>query len=241
MIDLAKKSGVATLQTLWNQQCTAQNVQAMIRAVGQRCRSGDTFVFYYTGHGDELPNNDGQAMGEEEDMDQCFCLVDANGITDGPQPDLNFRSAVWLRDDDFANTILTYVPDSAQILVLCDCCHSGTICDFTDDSLWAKRRKRAMSISGCQDKQTSAGTGKGGMFTRALTKSIQDMVDSGAHSYNVSTVYNRTLEHYAQDKQPGHSQSISIHGSIIWPANVAWPLQPRGPYVSPANMQYRGM
>jgi len=232
MKDLAYKSG-ANYATLWNEQCTQQNIMSMIVDVGRRCIAQDTFIFYYTGHGDQLPNHNPY---EHEKFDQCFCTVDAHGNTDDPT--MTYRNQVWLRDDAFAKAVLECVRVSqAKVLVLVDCCHSGSICDFTPESEWAKRGQRAISISGCQDKQTSAGTGKGGMFTRALTRAVQDL--QGRGSYNVSTVYNKTLEHYAASKLPGHTQNIAIHGCVTRPMEMAWPLQPRAAYVSPANLQWR--
>lgn len=236
MKELAYKSG-ASYTTLWNEQCTKEGIVRAILEVGAKCQPEDTFVFYYTGHGDQLPNDQAAYRLEGEESDQCFCLVDARGNTDDPT--MQYRRQVWMRDDDFAKAVLHAVGPMAKVLVLIDACHSGTICDFTPQSEWAKRRQRAISISGCQDSETSAGTGKGGMFTRALTKAVQDL--QGRGSYNVSALYNRTLEHYVASKLPGHTQSIAIHGCVTRPMEMAWPLQPRSQYVSPANTRWRGI
>jgi len=231
MKDLAWKSG-ADYMTLWNEQCTTEGIVEAIREVGSKCQPNDTFIFYYTGHGDQLPDSDGQ-----ERMDQCLCLVDANGNTDDPT--MTYRQQVWMRDDLLAKAITNSTDARVKVMVLVDACHSGTICDFTEDSTWAHRRQRAISISGCEDSQTSAGTGKGGMFTRALTKAVQDLASTPS-AVKTSSIYNLTLQHYNQDKKPGHTQNIAIHGCAIHPQEMVWPLHPKKVYVSPANAKWQG-
>jgi len=231
MKDLAWKSG-ADYMTLWNEQCTTEHMIEAINEVGAKCKPDDTFIFYYTGHGDQLPDPTGQ-----ERMDQCLCLVDANGNTDDAT--MTYRQQVWMRDDQLAKAITDATDARVKVLVLVDACHSGTICDFTEDSAWAQRRQRAISISGCEDNQTSAGTGKGGMFTRALTKAVQDTASS-CPALKTSTIYNLTLEHYNQDRKPGHTQNIAIHGCAVRPHELVWPLHPKKAYSSPSTAKWRG-
>jgi len=233
MIDLCRKCGVSegggergSLTTRFNEECTIQNMVASIIEVGQKCAPGDTFLFYYTGHGDQLPNDNGD---NGEAMDQCLCTVDNNGNTDDAT--MTLRQQVWMRDDVFAKAILDATKDpEVTAIALIDACHSGTICDFTEDSEWAKRQQRAISISGCEDTQTSAGTGKGGYFTRALTQAVQDLTEQQSDVFNVATVFNKTLEEYQKHKGGGHTQSITIHGCKVRPNEMAWPLQPPGVY-----------
>jgi len=189
-------------------------------------------VFYYTGHGGQLPQDDAS---EGEQFDQCFCLVDADGNTDDPT--MQYRKKAWMRDGTFAKAVLDALLPSVKVLVLVDCCHSGTqsgtICDFTVKSEWVKRRHRAISISSYEDTQTSAGAGKGGMLTRALTRAVQDL--QGRGTYNVSTIYNLTLKHYKGAKNPGGTENMSMF--CKWRSQMAWPLQPKTQYFSPANVE----
>eukprot|EP00448_Togula_jolla_P039189 CAMPEP_0170623928 /NCGR_PEP_ID=MMETSP0224-20130122/29960_1 /TAXON_ID=285029 /ORGANISM="Togula jolla, Strain CCCM 725" /LENGTH=299 /DNA_ID=CAMNT_0010950415 /DNA_START=71 /DNA_END=970 /DNA_ORIENTATION=+ len=231
MIELAQKSGATTIRPLWNEQCTKENIARNIAEVGALCGEEDYFIFYYTGHGDRLPSQN-----DDEAEDNCFCTVGPDGATDDAA--MQYRTQVWWRDDDFAKCLLDAVSIEAKILVLADCCHSGSICDFTEDSEWAKRKQRAISISGCEDTETSAGTGKGGMFTRAMTRAIQDLQGS-AESYMVSNIYNKIQEEYQANKTAGHTQHITIHGCVTKPKEMVWPLQPTVPYVSPANAGLR--
>ncbi|CAJ1392211.1 unnamed protein product [Effrenium voratum] len=232
MEDLARQCEVTTLEKLWNQQATKENVVAKIQEVASKCGEDDYFVFYYTGHGDQLVSVDDD---ENETHDQCFCLVDAYGSTDDAT--MTYRQQVWLRDDDFVEAVLEAIDETANVLVLVDACHSGTICDF-NSGLWAERGQKAISLSGCSDTQTSAGTGKGGHFTRALSRSVQELqaglgLDA---SYSVGQIYNKTLENYGESKDARHTQNIEIHGCTVYPAQMVWPLAPRQPYISRANM-----
>jgi len=240
MVGLCEACEVDTLKTLWNEQCTKEGILAAIEEVGAACGENDYFVFYYTGHGDQLPNVEGNrggaAGGSQEAMDQCFCTVDEDGNTDDAT--MQYRKQVWLRDDDFARTVIDAVHDDCNILVLVDACHSGTICDF-HSGLWAQEgQTKSISISGCSDKQTSAGTGRGGHFSRSLVNSVMELQQEHGEdeTYSVGTFYDKVLENYVESKNPGHTQNIEIHGCGLRPHQMAWPLIPKEHYISPAAM-----
>lgn len=212
MVGLCQACEVTTLKTLWNQQCTKEGILAAIEEVGSACGENDYFIFYYTGHGDQLPNIEGN----EELMDQCFCTVDQYGNTDDPT--MQYRNQVWLRDDDFARTLMDAVHDGCHVLVLVDACHSGTICDFHSGAWTQEGQTKAISISGCSDHQTSAGTGRGGHFSRSLVNSVMELQDEHEdEAYSVGTFYDKVLENYDESKNPGHTQNIEIHGSGLRP------------------------
>merc|ERR1711920_1052370 len=229
-VDLAQRCNCATIKTLWNQECTKQGFVEAIAEVGENVGEGDYFIFYYTGHGDRLVDDDGD---EVTGHDSALCLLGYDGNTEP-------RQEVWLRDDDFAEAIMDSVTNEAKIIALMDCCHSGTVMDFSSPR-WVQDGFTALSITGCEDSQTSAGTGKGGMFSRALSRAVQDLQESEDSGYMTSTLYNRTLQFYEEYKLPSHTQNITIHGVGAFPREIVWPLQPEEQYVSPANTTYRSL
>jgi len=239
MRSLAAECGIENVTTLFNEQCTAQGIKDAIAEVASQCEEGDTFIFYYTGHGDQLPQDDYDEV--DEANDQCLCTVGPDGCCDDVQPNNQYRAAVWLRDDDIAETICENIDEGAQVLLIIDACHSGSIADFGPNSLWAKKGIQAISMSGCQDNETSSGTGKGGYFTRSLTQAIQELHEQQAdEQYSVADIHNATLRQYQAHKGFQHTQHISIHGNAIYPHEFVWPLHPVGDYQSPANAPPQG-
>jgi uncharacterized caspase-like protein len=61
---------------LYDTQATKEQVLAQIGDVASRCQAGDYFMFYYAGHGTQVPDIDGD---EDDGKDEALCLVDANG------------------------------------------------------------------------------------------------------------------------------------------------------------------
>lgn len=233
------------MKCLWNEECTRSGVKDAIAEVAELCGPNDYFVFYYTGHGDQLPDTDGL---EEDGMDEALCLVDENGNTDDPQ--MQLRQEVWMRDDEFVQTLFEHFNSKqTHMLFLTDCCHSGSLTDFETDKRWHEHSICAVSMAGCQDNETSAGTGKGGYFTRSLTMVLQDINnqqyqesgDEGEGYATCAEIYNKVLEKYKSLKSFTHTQNIKISYAGCEPAGFPFPLKPKGYYVSPANSQYRGL
>lgn len=232
MVELAKQCNVPeeNIKLMWNEQCTKDGICDGIAEVASKCAEGDTFIFYYTGHGDCLPQDDAE---EAEAMDNCLCTVGPNGCTDNVQMrGPGSREEVWLRDDDLAAAIVNNIEDGVKVVVIADCCHSGSLCDFGPGSVWDEHEVQAISMSGCADTETSAGTGHGGMFSRALSKSIEDMLHDGS-SFTVAHIYNHVLENYLENKSTGHTQHITVSNSHCEVDEMQWPLIPAEGYVSP--------
>jgi hypothetical protein len=99
-----------TVAALRNGEATRTAITgALARHVGQ-LRAGDVFLFQYSGHGTQFPDDTGD---EPDGKDEALCPVDM--MTNG-----------FIRDDDI-RTILNRVPQGALAVAFIDCCHSGTI------------------------------------------------------------------------------------------------------------------
>merc|ERR1719458_1710767 len=173
---LAQSSGVRDIVEISRRQCTPDGIRNAIFEVGSRCGPSDVFIFYYSGHGDTLPDQDGD---EDDGLDEAICTVDAAG---------RCNQRTWLRDDDFSVYLASYVK-AATLVILMDCCHSGTIADFGRPH-WLL--KKAVSISGCRDAEVahSAG-GAGGVFTHALCRASWNLARTGrGQMHSMAGFYN---------------------------------------------------
>lgn len=164
-----------------------------IQALGQYMKPEDIFIYYYSGHGTQLQDDNGD---EADGQDEAFRFVNPDGS-------ISYNSC--MRDDDFAQLMTSVIPAETCCLVMTDCCHSGSICDFSDPG-WQGRE--AICMSGCTDAQTSGDTGRGGIFTHSLLMAIDALQQVGKDNYNVATVYNATLKF--DEKIFASAQDISI-------------------------------
>jgi len=137
-----------------------------------------------------------------------------------------------MRDDDFAELVTGAVDTSVDIFIMCDCCHSGTIGDFSHQ-LW--NGYRAISLSGCTDQQTSGDTGKGGICTHSLLMAIQNMQETGLTEYSVGQLYNQVLQ--KDDTVFDSAQDITINwtNELADANDMHWPLVPQGAFQAPWN------
>mmetsp|Transcript_10108 Transcript_10108/g.22687 ORF Transcript_10108/g.22687 Transcript_10108/m.22687 type:complete len:316 (-) Transcript_10108:123-1070(-) len=215
MQELADLCGVRDLTVMLDEECSAGAVTAKIQEIGQRCGEDDYFIFYYSGHGLNIADEGGD---EEDGEDEAFAFVDAQG-------QVSYDTV--LTDDDFATVITSSIPPNTRILILTDCCHSGTICDF-DREEWADHE--AISIAGCMDSQTSGDIGTGGIFTHSMLMAIEELMDM--EEYSVGKLYNTTLKF--DDKVFNSAQDITVQSSSATrPHRMAWPLVPLQDYQSP--------
>lgn len=103
--DLAITSGFET-KLLLTQMATREHVYEEIQKAANKLESGDIYFIYYSGHGGQVPDLDGD---EEDGLDETWCLYNGQLI------------------DDEIHYLLTTFKPGVRILVLSDSCHSGTI------------------------------------------------------------------------------------------------------------------
>lgn len=220
MIALAQASGITSIKAIWDNQCTKQNVLQQLVNVANICQAGDTFLFYYTGHGTSVKDLDGD---EVDFKDEAYVCVTSTG---------QISANEFLTDDEFAAHLLEYCAKDVNIIIISDCCHSGTMCDFQKRG-WTGYN--AISISGCRDAQTSGDTGKGGICTHSMLMAIENLQRKGKQSYSVGQLYRETL-HF--DDSKFHSpQDIFLDTSPQTSSNsIQWPLIPKGQFQAPYSM-----
>jgi len=192
------------IKSLLDEQATAANVKA---AIGDWLTKGvkpsDRVVFYFSGHGSNVPDFDGD---EPDGVDEVLVSHDVRLIKRQGKRSL---SGVVL--DDELNALLNAIP-SKNILTIVDACHSGTSTrsfNLDDKSLAAdpvfvksfiydgmpegdqsiRTRSAAgaaeqnfVSISAAGDDEKAIGTSKGGMFTIGLAKAITESASAGENA-----------------------------------------------------------
>jgi len=120
-----------------------------------------------------------------------------------------------MADDDFA--------DSVNIIVITDCCHSGTICDL-DTGDWGD--KWICHLAAVQDYQCAVDLGKGGAFTSSLLEALQDMVENGQPHPALCDVYNAAQAKYgALFSEMDQDFSFNTTPAVVV-EEVAWPFYP---------------
>ncbi|MFS7969049.1 hypothetical protein Hanom_Chr09g00804591 [Helianthus anomalus] len=80
----------------------------------QGCRSGDSLVFYYSGHGSQQRDPTGD---EVDGYDERLCPMD-------------FETKGMIIDDEINATIVKPIPHGVKLHAIIDACHSGTMLDL---------------------------------------------------------------------------------------------------------------
>ena len=157
-----KRSNVRVLTD--KEMSSTSTVTEELNRLFSGAKGGDEFYFHYSGHGTQTTDYDGD---ETDGLDEA--LYTWNGLV----------------TDDKINSIIKNLPSGCKLVMVFDCCHSGTIADLryryiSDNFSKAEGTKKCsaniVSISGCKDNQTSADAfiPLKGDYYGALTSSIVD-------------------------------------------------------------------
>jgi len=196
---------------------TVPAVLGKIQDIGGDCQAGDHFLFFYAGHGSQIPDRDGD---EADRLDEAFCLVDKHGKT---------SQSCWLTDDRFATELSAAMPKGTKILILADCCHSGTIGDL-EKPCW--KGLDVVTLTGCTDKQTSGDTGVGGCFTHSFLLAYDDLINArGPGPITMNMLHDRSKKIL---KNVFHRDNQDVTMQSTGSGDMEWPLKPRmGRYAAP--------
>jgi Caspase domain len=145
----------------------AANKKSVLKALQKAAadtQSGDTFFFYFSGHGGQMPDANGDEApeaGGRPGADETLVLYDAELV------------------DDLLDDVWKSFPSGSVVYMLSDSCNSGT--NYRDlstrgptpirpvsRSVSAKMKAALLHIGGCRDAFTAAGEDDGGVFTKAL-------------------------------------------------------------------------
>lgn len=102
---------VSGIRVLTNAKATRAGIMDGLAGMVAKASAGDILVFQYSGHGTQVPDQDGDETLDH--LDEALCPQDFSW--DG----------VWIRDDDLSD-VFSRLPKDVHLEVLLDCCHSGT-------------------------------------------------------------------------------------------------------------------
>jgi len=153
---------------LIDHEATCFHVRENLRKFADLSQPGDSIAFYFSGHGGQLADDDGD---EPDQRDETLICYDGH-----------------LRDDTL-NTIWLSCREDVRIYMLADCCNSGSnYKNIPGDQIIPKTspvkiaadlsksadsmRSRLLHLGGCRDGYTSTGLNDGGAFTLALQRHV---------------------------------------------------------------------
>jgi uncharacterized caspase-like protein len=155
MAMLAHRRGFDGVIALTNAMVTRSTVRGAFLDVAGRLSSGDLLLLYYSGHGGQVADADGD---EPDDLDETLCWWDGE-----------------LADDEIAENLLL-IPAGVRVLYITDSCHAGS--NFRGrgpvslERAAAGMRASLLHFAGCADDRYSYGEATGGVFTQALIASL---------------------------------------------------------------------
>lgn len=142
---------------------TKKNIEMALKWLVEDSESGDSLVFYFSGHGLRQPD---LKKDERDGFDETICPTD-------------FMKEGMILDNDIHSIIVSPLKQGVKLHSIVDACHSGTILDlpyiynsnlkkWEDNSppsgIWKNTRGGwVISISACEDDQEAADTSA---FTR---------------------------------------------------------------------------
>ncbi|ORY40486.1 peptidase C14 [Rhizoclosmatium globosum] len=95
-------------------QPTTANILGAINWLLHGAQAGDTLWFSYSGHGGQIEDQDGD---RENGLDDTICPVDGN-------------ESGQIDSDTLHRYLYTNLPPNVKLVVLMDCCHSGTLLEL---------------------------------------------------------------------------------------------------------------
>ena len=227
------KKGDLTL--LLDQAATKKAIETAITRVIREAKKGDTVLVHYSGHGSNVPDDNGD---EADSRDEILCPTD-----------LDWKDPMR---DDWLRKTFDKVKAGVNLTVIMDCCHSGTntraitppdapVKERYLPSPWdlvaveSRRRLRGrvagqlrrsaptarknkdvvdvelpeVLITGCRDTQTSADAFIGGSYNGALTHSLVEAMRKAKGQLTYRELHDLAL---ATLKKGGYDQVPQLEG-----------------------------
>ncbi|KDP40907.1 hypothetical protein JCGZ_24906 [Jatropha curcas] len=210
---------------------TRKNIEKALKWLVEGCRSGDSLVFYFAGHGSQVDDSDGD---EIDELDETICPLD-------------FQVNGKIVDDYINSVIVRPLVEGVTLHAIIDTCHSATMLDLpfmcnAKQKKWVENPPPsgankgtsgglAICISACRDDQkvvdSSALCGKGnltynliqeinenpGLSYDALITSVQNNIDKAIEAPGCKTWFLRKFfkNSFLQEVQLSSSEKFDIY------------------------------
>lgn len=147
---------------------TREVILSTLKRLVSETKEGDTLFVHYSGHGTYTKDYNGD---EKDKRDECWYPCDGTII----------------KDDELYEILVKPFPKGAFLRLVSDSCHSGSMLDlpfnytsqhrFVQENNEDQSEKNCITISGCQDSQTSADAYIDGTSIGALTWALTTCID----------------------------------------------------------------
>lgn len=188
----------------------------------KRMRAGTLALFYYSGHGMQVPDKDGD---EEDGKDEVLCTLTPEGIA----------SMNGITDDKISQVFNAKCRKDCQILAITDCCHSGTVFDlkyvlkgqgsFKINKGYKDSPGNIMHVGACYDRQSAyegyvAGASRNhGYLTFAFSEIFQKNKNKNLPVFNTDIMLKermlKMVSRANQMPQISTGNSISAYSAIF--------------------------
>ncbi|KAF5426136.1 MAG: caspase family protein [Candidatus Methanomarinus sp.] len=185
------------IQTLKTMEATRDAILSSLYRAAENRVKGDIFVFYYSGHGGQQPDPDGDEVDGKDETLVAYC-----------------RQII----DDDIHKALTKFKSGVYIIMLSDSCNSGTnyrlrmTVPVNEEAIFrpmGRKGQKAIDmkaqlihLGGCRDGFGSAGYQEGGDFTMALCNAWGD----GAFQGTLGDLHSTICELIKSGQKPQYNE-----------------------------------
>jgi len=178
------------IRAIVDDRATRSNILQRLQWLINGTKEGDFLVFQFSGHGSQVRDRNGDELNDH--LDEILCPYD-----------LDWNNPLT---DDILSGIFSKLPRGVKLLMLADCCHSGTIAREIGNPRYEKARfimppfdiksrslnkelprrklaskaqgdtQRIILISGCRDDQTSADAYINGKYNGAFSWAVYQTI-----------------------------------------------------------------
>ncbi|WP_182866716.1 caspase family protein [Rhodopirellula sp. JC639] len=190
-----------------DRQPTKANIQRAFEAIADQCREGEHFVFFFAGHGTQVPD---QPTADDRDpepdgFDEALLPVDA-GRWDDQQSELPNA----IRDDELGQWIQRVVDHGAIPWVVVDACHSGTVVRAATSESFRKLDPKSLGIPQVEADRQSGSLTSRGLERESVSLEVSEDIPQ------LAALYAALPSEPTPEMQPLDGGDTKVHGLLTY-------------------------